>query len=232
MAKIAPKIFCQKTMFQEIKALIYKDVQLEWRNKYAINGLLLYIVSTIYISYLSFRSNSINPITWNTLFWIIILFSAITAISKSFIQEREGRLLYLYSMVSAESLIISKIIFNSLILLILAILGFVFYILIMGNPVQDILMYLFSIIFGSIGFASCLTLVASIASKSENSAMLMAVLSFPIIIPMLLLILKISKSAMDGLEKSTSYDEILILSAIDAIVIVLSVILFPYLWRS
>lgn len=219
-------------MFQEIKALIYKDVQLEWRNKYAINGLLLYIVSTIYISYLSFRSNSINPITWNTLFWIIILFSAITAISKSFIQEREGRLLYLYSMVSAESLIISKIIFNSLILLILAILGFVFYILIMGNPVQDILMYLFSIIFGSIGFASCLTLVASIASKSENSAMLMAVLSFPIIIPMLLLILKISKSAMDGLEKSTSYDEILILSAIDAIVIVLSVILFPYLWRS
>jgi heme exporter protein B len=75
-------------------------------------------------------------------------------------------------------------------------------------------------------------LVAGIASKSENSAMLMAILSFPIVIPLILLILKITKSAMDGLDRSTSFDEIMLLGAIDAMVIVLSVILYPYLWRS
>jgi heme exporter protein B len=219
-------------MLKEIKTLIFKDLQLEWRQKYAINGMLLYIVSTIYICYMSFKSNEINAITWNTLFWIIILFTAITSISKSFIQDREGRLLYLYTLVSAESIIISKIIYNTLLLTVLSSLGFAFYSIIMSNPVEDNLMYYFSIIFGSIGFASTLTLVASIASKSENSAMLMAILSFPIIIPLLLLILKVSKNAMDGLDRSTSYDELLILTAIDAIVIVLSVILFPYLWRS
>ncbi|MES2796273.1 MAG: heme exporter protein CcmB [Bacteroidota bacterium] len=221
-------------MIKEIKTLIYKDLQLEWRQKYALNGMLLYVISSIYICYMSFRlkSNEINNITWNTLFWIIILFTAITSISKSFIQEREGRLLYYYTLVSAESVIISKIIYNSLILLVLSTLGFVFYLIIMGNPVQDIWMYYLSIASGSIGFASTLTLVASIASKSENSAMLMAILSFPIVIPLLLLILKITKNAMDGLDRSTSYDELLILTAIDAIVIVLSVILFPYLWRS
>jgi heme exporter protein B len=221
-------------LINELKILIYKELQLEWRQKYALNGMLLYILSTIYICYMSFKlkSNEINAITWNTLFWIIILFTAITAISKSFNQEREGRLLYLYSMVSAESLIISKIVYNSLILIVLSLLGFAFYSGVMGNPVQDKSMYIFSIIFGAIGFASSLTLVASIASKSENSAMLMAILSFPIIIPILLLILKLSKNAMDGLERSASYDEILLLTAIDGIVIVLSVILFPYLWRS
>ena len=221
-------------MLKEIKTLIYKDLQLEWRQKYAINGMLLYIVSTIYICYMSFKlkSNEINAITWNTLFWIIILFTAITSISKSFTQDREGRLLYLYSLVSAESIIISKIIYNTLLLTVLSSIGFLFYSIIMGNPVADNWMYYLSVIFGSIGFASTLTLVASIASKSENSAMLMAILSFPIIIPLLLLILKVSKNAMDGLDRSTSYDELMILTAIDAIVIVLSVILFPYLWRS
>jgi heme exporter protein B len=234
MAQKVCHSFVFHEMLKEIKTLIYKDLQLEWRQKYAINGMLLYIVSTIYICYMSFKlkSNEINAITWNTLFWIIILFTAITSISKSFIQDREGRLLYLYSLVSAESIIISKILYNTLVLIVLSSLGFLFYSIIMGSPVEDNLMYYLSIIFGSVGFASTLTLVASIASKSENSAMLMAILSFPIIIPLLLLILKVSKNAMDGLDKSTSYDELMILTAIDAIVIVLSVILFPYLWRS
>ncbi len=221
-------------MFHEIKALIIKDLQLEWRNKYAINGMLLYMISTIYICYLSFRmkANEIDPITWNTLFWIIILFTAITAIGKSFVQEKEGRLLYFYTLVSAESVIISKIIYNTFFLLLLGLVGFVIYCVIMGNPVTDKWMYLNAIFFGSVGFSSTLTLVAGIASKAENSAMLMAILSFPVIIPILLLVLKLSKNAMDGLDRSASNDEILILTAIDAIVIVLSVILFPYLWRS
>lgn len=221
-------------MLNEIKTLIIKDLQLEWRLKYAINGMLLYVVSTIYICYLSFRmkSSEINAITWNTLFWIIILFTAITAIAKSFVQEREGRLLYLYSLVSAESIIISKIIYNTILLLVLSLIGFGFYSIIMGNPVADNSMYFFAIVLGAVGFSSTLTLVAGIAAKSENSAMLMAILSFPIVIPLILIILKITKNALDGLDRSTSYDEILLLGSIDAIVMVLSVILFPYLWRS
>jgi heme exporter protein B len=219
-------------MLNEIKSLIVKDLQLEWRQKYAINGMLLYVISTIYICYISFRASEISPITWNTLFWIILLFTAITSIAKSFVQEREGRLQYLYTLVSAESVIISKIIYNTMLLLVLSLLGYGFYSIIMGNPVADNWMYLMAIILGSIGFSSTLTLVAAIASKSENSAMLMAILSFPIIIPLILIILKITKNALDGLDRSVCYDEILLLGAIDAIVMVLSVILFPYLWRS
>ncbi len=221
-------------MFKEIKSLIIKDLQLEWRQKYAINGILLYLISTIYICYMSFKlkNSSIDNITWNTLFWIIIMFTAITAVSKSFLQEREGRLLYIYTLVRAESVIISKIIFNSFILFVLSSIGFLFYLFSMGNPVQDTGMYYLSIFFGSIGFASTLTLVAGIASKAVNSSILMAILSFPIVIPLLLYMIKISKNAMDGVDKSASYDELLTLAAIDAIVIVLSIILFPYLWRS
>jgi len=103
---------------------------------------------------------------------------------------------------------------------------------VMGNPVGDVGLYLVALILGAIGFASTLTMIAGIASKAENSATLMAVLSFPVIIPMLLMLIKISKNALDGLDRGESLDEVMILLAIDAIVLVLSVILFPFLWRS
>ncbi|MFC0185022.1 heme exporter protein CcmB [Pseudarcicella hirudinis] len=221
-------------MFQEVKALINKEVKLEWRQKYALNGMLLYIVSTVYICYLSFKlkTNELKPITWNTLFWIILLFTAVNSIAKSFQQEKHGRLLYYYTLASPEGIILSKIIYNSLLMLVLSLAGFGFYAIVMGNPVGDISLYLGSIILGAVGFSSTLTMIAGIASKADNSSTLMAILSFPVIIPILLLLLKVSKNALDGLDRGSSADEVFTLLAIDLIVVVLSVILFPYLWKS
>jgi len=133
---------------------------------------------------------------------------------------------------SPQSIIISKIIYNSLLMMMLSLTAFGFYLLVMGNPVGNLTVYLLSVILGSLGFASSLTLISAIASKADNSGSLMAILSFPMIIPMLLMVTKLAKNALDNLDTSVNYDEILVLLSIDAIVIGLSVILFPYLWRS
>ncbi|WP_149244551.1 heme exporter protein CcmB [Dyadobacter sp. 32] len=218
----------------EIKTLIQKELTLEWRQKYAISGMLLYVVSTVFVCYLSFnlRRGQLTPIVWNTLFWIIMLFTAVNAIGKSFSQERFGRLIYYYSLCSPQAIILSKIIYNALVMLVLSLIGFGFYAFVLGNPVGDIGLYLICIALAGIGFASVLTLVAGIASKADNSATLMAVLSFPIILPMLLMTIRLAKNALDGLDWSVSTDEISTLLAIDAIVVTLSYLLFPYLWKS
>ncbi len=219
---------------QELKILLGKEIRLEWRQRYALNGMALYIVSTVFVCYLSFKakSSSLNPVTWNTLFWIILLFTAVNAISKSFTQERSGRLLYYYTLASPTSIILSKILYNTGLMLLLSLLGFGFYAFVMGNPVGDMTLYLLSIVLASVGFATTLTMVAGIASKAENNAALMAILSFPVILPMLMMVMKLSKNALDGLDRGSSTDEIVVLLALDAIVTVLSLILFPYLWRS
>jgi heme exporter protein B len=103
---------------------------------------------------------------------------------------------------------------------------------VLGNLAQDWQLYLGSLLLGAVGFAASLTLVAGIAAKAENSATLMAILSFPVILPLLLLLLRVSKNAMDGLERSASRDELLSILAIDAIVLALSVLLFPFIWKS
>ncbi|WP_204281917.1 heme exporter protein CcmB [Pontibacter burrus] len=222
-------------MLKEILYLIQKDLVLEWRQKYAFNGMLLYVGSTVFVCYLSFGlrqfSADSGPI-WNALLWIILLFTSVNAIAKSFMQENRGRLLYFYSIVSPQGIILAKIVYNSLLMLLLAVICFVFYAFVLGNPVQDIPMFLLSLLLGAIGFSTSLTMISGIASKAANSSTLMAILSFPVIVPMLLMLIKMSKNAMDGLDRGASLDELLTLLAINMIVITVSYILFPYLWRS
>jgi len=217
-----------------LKALIQKEILLEWRQKAAFNGILLYLISTIFVCYLSFglKSNVISPISWNALFWIIILFAAVNSVTKSFIGQSVGRQLYYYTIASPQHIIIAKVIYNTVMLVILALVGFGCYSLVMGSPVTNIGLFLIDVFMAAVGFSITLTMVSGISSKANNSTTLMAILSFPIILPMLMMVIKISKNAIDGLEWSSSSNELLTLGAINLIVGAVTYVLFPYLWRN
>jgi heme exporter protein B len=217
-------------LFSQVKFLIGKELLLEWRSKYALNGVLLYVVSTIFVCFLSVVS--VNPITWNALFWIIMLFASINAVSKSFLQESKGRQLYIYTIASPYALIISKTIYNILLMMLLTIVALGFYMLVFGIVPADLPLYLLATVLGSLSFSTIFTMVSAISSKAGNGGMLMAILSFPVIIPVLIVLIKLTKNAIDGLDRSVSLDEIGMLLIINVLVAAVSLLLFPYLWRD
>jgi heme exporter protein B len=221
-------------IYAETRALIKKEILLEWRQRFALNGILLYLGSTVFLCYLSFgvKGNTLTPYVWNALFWIILLFTSVNAIAKSFMQERAGRMIYYYSITSPQAIIISKVIYNAGLMMVLSLTGFLFYSIVLGNPVQDQLLFILNVMLGALGFSCTLTMVSGIASKAGGNATLMAILSFPIIIPLMLLLIKISKNALDGLNRESSWDELIMLFAINLMISALSYILFPYLWKS
>jgi heme exporter protein B len=218
-------------MYYHIAALVSKEIRLELRQKYAIQGLLLYVVSTIFICFLSFK-RIIDPPTWNALFWIIMLFAAVNAVAKSFIQESQGRLLYYYCLFDPRVIILSKMVYNLLLMMFLSTINLFFYSLFIGNIIEDLPMFIGGMILGSAGFAAILTMVSAIASKASGNATLMAILSFPILLPLLITVIRFSKNAIDGIDRSVNQPYLIILSAIITLVIVLSYLLFPYLWRD
>ncbi len=218
-------------ILQEVRFLIRKEIMQEWKQKYAFQGLLLYVIATVFVCYLSFRQ-IIDPPTWNALFWIILLFAGVNAVAKSFMQESRGRRLYFYTLANARSIIIAKTIYSLLLMIILSIISLFFYSLFVGSPVQDYPMYFIAMILGSAGFASVLSMVSAIASKAGSNATLMAVLSFPILIPLLMTTIRFSKNAMDGLAWSVNVNFIIILVSLNVMVVALSYLLFPYLWRE
>ncbi len=218
-------------LFKEIRLLLLRDVMLEWKQKYALNGLFLYVFSTIFVCYLSFKQVLDVP-TWNALLWIILLFTGVNATSKSFSTESRGRLLYYYTLAGAPAVILSKMIYNAGLMFLISISGYLMYALLIGNPVQDLPWFILGLLLGSCGFSSVLTLVAGIASKAGNSGTLMAILSFPVLIPMLLVLIRFSKNAVDGLDHSVQNPYLMGLLSINIIVIVLSRLLYPFLWRA
>ena len=214
--------------------LVQKEFTLELRRNAVISGIGLYLFSLIFICYLTFslRQNSINEATWSALFWLVLFFSVINSVAKSFIGEKKGLFMYYYSIASPQSIILSKIIYNTILCLVLSLAAYVLFSTFIGNPVTDIGLFILTLFLTSIGFSASLSLISGIASKANNSNILMAVLSFPVIIALLLMAIKITKNVLDGLDRSASVDELLNLIAINSILTALAYILFPYIWRS
>jgi len=211
--------------------LIFKDILLEWRQKYAFNGIILYVFSTLFIISISFKK--VQPDAWITLFWIVILFASVNAGAKSFIQEGKSKQLYYYAIASPENILISKFLYNCLLLTLLSFINLFGFVVLFGNVIGNMSYFMVVLLLGSIGFSATFTMISGIASKAKGSATLMTVLSFPVILPQLLLLIKLSRRAADGFSMlEVAQKELMSLTAINLIIIIVSYLLFPYLWRE
>ena len=221
----------KQMIYTEIRHLTGKEFRLELKQKYVLNGILLYLVSTVFVTYLAFE-DVITPETWNSLFWIILLFVAVNGISKSFMQESPARHLYYYTVASPQAVVLSKILYNLFLMALLSLLAFGFFLLLMGNKVVNIPLFMVTLVLGSLGLASVLTMVAAIASRASHNFSLMAILSFPIILPLLATLMKVSRASLTSMDWSGLYGLLVVLVTINAAVIILAFLLFPYLWKD
>lgn len=218
-------------LLQEFNTLLGKDIKLELKQKYVINGILLYLLSTVFITYLAF-DNLITVETWNALFWVILLFVAVNGIGKSFVQESPHRTIYYYTVASPQAILLSKICYNLFLMAILAMMTFGLFLLLMGNQVTNTGLFILTLLLGSFGLSSVLTMVAAIASKASNNFSLMAILSFPVILPLLLSLMKLSRTALLSNSWTETLGPLMILLTINIAVVILAYVLFPYLWRD
>lgn len=215
---------------QRILALVQKDFLLETRQQYTLYGILLYVASTIFVVYLSMGQPEEK--VWNGLFWVIQLFVCINAVAKSFLQESRGRMLYFYSIAGASDFVISKLLFNALLMIAMSLLSLGVFMVLLGNPLEHAATFVFITCLGGMSLSLVFTFLAAIAAKAQQQAALMAIMGFPIIIPQLLLLMKISTSAFSSVIQGGWWQMVGLLAGLDIMVIALAVILFPFLWKD
>ena len=218
-------------MLRTIFALLKKDLLLEFRQQHSFFGILLYIVSTIFVLYLTVDNPEGN--IWNGLFWIIQLFVCVNAVAKSFLQESRGRMLYFYSITGPHEFIIAKIIYNLILMLLMSLLSLGLFFILLKNPLTDPLKFVGIVCLGGASLSLVFTLLAAIAARAQQNAALMAILGFPLIIPQLLLLIRLSRTAFGEIFKEGAVLQLsLLITGMDVMVIVLSIILFPFLWKD
>lgn len=214
---------------RHIIALFKKDILLEIRQQYTFYGILLYIAATIFVLYMAVEEPETK--VWNGLFWVIQLFICINAVAKSFLQESQGRMLYFYSIASPRDFVLAKLLFNSLLMLIMSLLSLILFTLFLGNPMQKAATFTGLGLLGGWGLSLVFTFLAAIAAKARQNAAIMAILGFPIIIPQLILLMQLSNAAFSP-DLTVPIANVLLLVALNVMVILLAVILFPFLWKD
>ena len=218
-------------MTKNIFILLKKDMLLELRQQHTFYGVLLYIASTIFVLYLSIDEPEIN--VWNGLFWVIQLFVCINTVAKSFLQESKGRMLYFYSITSPVEFIIGKLLYNIILMILMSSISLILFFIFLSNPVNNSLRFTGIVLLGGAGISMVFTLMSAIAAKAQHNAALIAILGFPVILPQLLLLMRLSRSAFSEIFKSGAVLQLCaLITGLDVLVLALALILFPYLWKE
>ena len=117
-------------------------------------------------------------------------------------------------------------------MLVMSLMGLLLFTILLGNPLENGLQFIFITCLGGISISLVFTFLAAIAAKAQQSSALMAIMGFPIIIPQLLLLMKISTAAFSSVIQAGWWQMIFLLIGLDILVMALAIILFPFLWKD
>ncbi len=214
----------------QVLAIIQRELRHELRSRKAWLAILLYTGSTVYISYLGLNGNT-DSSTHNAVFWLLIIFISMFATSGSF-AGRESEMFYIYTLISPARFILARLLYNGFFLLSVSILAFICFQFFVGFGDTNMLIFLTALLLTVWGISSLLTMSFSIASKGGGGFTLMAIISFPLLVPLLITAQHLSGMAVVCSDTSGSGGYIAALIALDVLIAALCYLLFPYLWRD
>jgi heme exporter protein B len=223
-----------KKNINSIIAVFLKDWKSELRNRYALNSLLMFVIITISIVMFAIGLESVSQYVLSGLLWIIIFFSAVSGLSRTFVSEEERGTNLLLKLIAEPGIIyFGKLLFNIILMLILAaFVALLCFIFLKDFSIKNILLFWITIISGSIGLASALTIIAAIISKANNKGTLFPVLSFPVLLPLLLIVINLTKYSVEGMDTLSAINEILLTISYSGILITVSFWLFEFIWKD
>jgi len=215
---------------QSFIALVRKDLMLEWRQKHTLFSVLLYVGSTVFVVYL--MAGQPESKVWNALFWITQLFVATNAVAKSFLQEPAHRFRYYYTLVKPTTFFLAKMTYSVLLMMVLSLMGLALFALLLGWPLVQGGLFVLVSFTGSLSLSVVFTFLSAIAARAQQNAALMAILGFPLVAPLLLMLSRLAMTALEPVYMPGWWNLALILLALDVLVVFLGLILFPYLWQE
>jgi len=203
---------------------------LEWRNKTALASALIYLTAVIFICLHAFSFIPVD--TWIALYWIVLIFTILNTIGRSFSTESGNAHLLHFHLIKPTVLIIAKLIYNGCISLFLALVAFALFTLFLGNELTSYANFLLTLLLGSTALGFVFTFTAAISARAHGNLVLMSLLSLPVVLPLLILLVTLSERCFATytlVQNGLYFGAVLLLNIV---VIMLSLVLFPYLWHD
>ena len=214
-------------------AVYVKDLRLELRTRNALNAILMFGVTTLTVVSFSLGQSSLSPKLWSALFWVIMFFSAMSGLAQSFIREEEtGTSLALRLTADPDSIYIGKLGFNLTLLAALSVIITPLFFIFTDAPTGNVPNFILVLVLGVLGLCSATTIIAAIIAKASVKGALFAVLSFPILITLLMILVGATEKLFDGKALAQITTELQFLFAYVVIMITASFLFFKFLWED
>ena len=224
------------TYLSEATAIWLRDLRGEFRTRYAVNAILMFAVTTLVAVSFSIGSFRIGeteqPFLYAVLLWIILVFSALSGLSRSFVKEEEaGTMDVLKLSARPQAVFLGKLWFNLTLLGALELIVVPSFILLMNYKIEQPGLFAAMVISGGFGLGAGTTIVAAMIAQASARGALFSVLSFPLLLPLMITAIKGCERAADGIN-TAGWPEVRIAVAYTIIMIIMSLFLFPLIWEE
>jgi heme exporter protein B len=217
--------------WSDLWAVCQKEIRSELRTRYALNAIVLFAVTTVTVVGMATAQTGLGGRTQAALFWIVVFFSAMSALAQVFVKEEEsGTALALKLSARSDAVFFGKLLFNLLLLATLQLLVTPLFVLLVGMEVFQWALFVQIIVLGTIGLAGATTIVAAMVARASVRGALFAVLSFPLLLPLLIAAIGGTQAALDPAGAASAASEIKLLSAYALAMVTGSWLLFDFVW--
>ncbi|GAB4364235.1 MAG: heme exporter protein CcmB [Calditrichia bacterium] len=220
-------------MFRNAYIILKKDIQLEFRTRYAINAIFLFAVTTLIVISFSIGGARLSSNLLASLLWVTLFFSAMSGLSHIFIREEEQQTAdTLRLLTNASSILLGKWLFNVILIFSLEIVLIPLFLIFLNVSSTNYSIFLAVLALGSLGLSAVATIVAAIIARASSRGALYAVLSFPLSITILVSAINGTKLAFENRPFSDCFTELQILFSFFIVMITASFLLFEFIWRD
>jgi heme exporter protein B len=214
-------------------AVFAKDTRSEYRTRFAVNALLLFALVTLTALSFSVGGVGITALLAAVFFWIIVFFSALSSLAQTFVKEVETKTAtFLRLTAPDDAVFFGKWGFNLVLILLLEVVLTPLFIVILDIEIVRWDVWIATALLGAVGLVSTSTLIGALIAVAGVRGALFSVLSFPVLLPLLVVLIRVTEVSFGGGVTGSLYDGFLILGAYAVITTTAGWLLFPFVWRE
>ncbi len=213
-------------------AIFAKELRCEWRTRVSLNALLLFSFAVLILVGYAVGPARISPEDRPTvhavLLWLILFFTAMTGLSRTFVREEEsGSALALRLTAEPGAVLLGKLLFNTALQFAVTCLVVPLFLGLMSFSIEDWGLFLGCILLGTFGIAIASTFTAAIVAKATTKGALFAVLAIPLLLPPLIAAVVGTQLAATQDAAAAGRNALRVLLSYDGVLTTASFFLFP-----
>lgn len=216
------------------RAVASKDLRSEIRTRFGLTALGLFVVTAVSLVVFALADEPVQRPVAAAILWVIMFYTAMTGLARAFVSEEErGTALFLRLQTDPLGVYLGKLAVNVVFALASNLAATVLMMFFLPDlTVGNIATLLWTVVLGSVGLASVLSIVSAIVAKAGTRNPLLPVLSFPLLVPLVLPGVNATVYALGGMGLADAQADLLLMFSYSGLIVVVSSLVFEVIWTD